>query len=138
MVCIQLPAFDIVKESWDNRVDFHASGELMWLDKSCPWKAHVFSLEEKQGKEGLVKFVIYKDERNMFRIQAVPARLNDFANRVSLCEAYRGLRAKELSELMGVEDAEFAHAGGFIGGAWSLETVIKMAEASIEEAKSKK
>ena len=33
----------------------------------------------------------------------------------------------------GVSDAEFVHANGFIGGAWSLESCIKLAEDSLAE-----
>ena len=110
----------------------------MWLEKTCPWKSHSFAIEKAEDKEGLLKFVIYKDGRGMFRIQAVPANLNEFGNRVDICAAYRGLRGKELNEAAGVPDAEFVHAAGFIGGAWSLASVIKMAEASLVEGKNKK
>lgn len=30
-----------------------------------------------------------------------------------------------------MKDIEFVHHSGFIGGAWSLETAIKMAEISV-------
>lgn len=39
----------------------------------------------------------------------------------------RGLRGEELSKVAGVTDAEFVHAAGFIGGAWSTESAIKIA-----------
>jgi len=54
--------------------------------------------------------------------------------RVPLCKAWRGLRAQELKSMIdGVTDIEFVHHSGFIGGAWSMESVIKMAELSILE-----
>lgn len=34
-----------------------------------------------------------------------------------------------------MKDMEFVHHAGFIGGAWSLDTVIKMAEISMEAKK---
>jgi len=52
---------------------------------------------------------------------------------VSLCKAWRGLRAEELRKITNFKDIEFVHHGGFIGGAWSLESCIKMAELSIQE-----
>lgn len=56
-----------------------------------------------------------------------------FENRVSICKAYRGLRGAELNEVSGLADCEFVHAAGFIGGAWTLESAVKMAESSMEE-----
>ena len=35
--------------------------------------------------------------------------------------------------MVGRDDCEFVHAAGFIGGAWSLETVVKIAEDSLRE-----
>lgn len=53
-----------------------------------------------------------------------------------LCKAWRGLRADDLRKF-GPEfhDMEFVHHAGFIGGAWSLPTVLIMAQRSLEEAK---
>jgi uncharacterized UPF0160 family protein len=55
--------------------------------------------------------------------------------RVPLCKAWRGLRADELKKITDFTDIEFVHHSGFIGGAWSLESAIKMAEESLKEAK---
>ena len=43
------------------------------------------------------------------------------------------MRGGPLNEASGLPDCEFVHAAGFIGGAWSLESAVKMAEASMEE-----
>jgi len=67
----------------------------------------------------------------MFRVQALPAELGKFDNRVSLAEEMRGLRGEELNKAAGLTDGEFVHASGFIGGAWSKESAIKMAELSM-------
>jgi uncharacterized UPF0160 family protein len=60
-----------------------------------------------------------------------------FDTKAPLCEAWRGLRGPELEKVSGIEKIEFAHHSGFIGGAWTLEAVIKMAELSLEELKRK-
>ena len=52
---------------------------------------------------------------------------------MSICKAYRGLRGGPLNEASGLSDCEFVHAAGFIGGAWSLESAVKMVEASMVE-----
>ena len=70
----------------------------------------------------------------MWRVIAIPAkRVGGFDNRVSICKSYRGLRGEELEKATGCIDAEFCHTAGFIGGAWSRESAIKMAEASVKE-----
>jgi uncharacterized UPF0160 family protein len=60
----------------------------------------------------------------MFRVQAVPDKPGSFLNRIGLHPDWRGLREKELKEKSGIHDIEFVHNSGFIGGAWSLESVI--------------
>ena len=32
------PAFNIAKEAFDKRTEFHDSGEIIFLKKVCPWK----------------------------------------------------------------------------------------------------
>mmetsp|Transcript_100945 Transcript_100945/g.139286 ORF Transcript_100945/g.139286 Transcript_100945/m.139286 type:complete len:83 (+) Transcript_100945:924-1172(+) len=78
-----------------------------------------------------------KDARNMYRVQTVPPKLGSFDMRVPLAEAWRGKRQGDLNEASGLTDGEFVHKSGFIGGAWSQESVIKMAELSIKEFEDK-
>jgi uncharacterized UPF0160 family protein len=80
-----------------------------------------------------LKFALYKDERNMFRIQAISLTPSSFENRVSLCKDWRGIRDQELADKSGIESIAFVHHSGFIGGAWKLEDAIKMAELSLKE-----
>ena len=91
-------------------------------------------IEKEKELEGHIKFMFYKDGRGMTRIQALPkGKSSQFQNIVSIHSTYRGLRGDELQKVSGCSDAEFVHATGFIGGAWSTESAIKMAEASIQE-----
>jgi len=69
----------------------------------------------------------------MYRVQTVPPKGSGFDMRVPLCKAWRGLRAEELKKITEFTDMEFVHHAGFIGGAWSLESAIKMAELSLRE-----
>lgn len=107
---------------------------FLQLHGSCPWKEHVYDIEKENQLQGLIKFVFYKDARGMFRVQAVSKGMDTFENRVSICEKYRGLRDDQLNEASGLKDGSFVHATGFIGGAWSQESAIKIAEASLKEA----
>lgn len=56
---------------------------------------------------------------------------SSFDNRISIYSKLCGLRGKELSEAASVPDAEFVHAAGFVGGAWSMESCLKIAEDSL-------
>lgn len=53
-------------------------------------------------------------------------------NRCNIHQKYRGLRGQALNKAAGITDGEFVHQSGFIGGAWSLQSCIKMAEDSIK------
>ena len=90
------------------------------------------NIEKENDIYGSTKFVFFKDGRGMYRIQAVSVG-NSFENRVSIHKDYRGLRGEELSKAAGITDGEFIHAAGFIGGAWSIESCLKMAEASLKQ-----
>lgn len=107
----------------------------MYFEKSCPWKDHLFDIEEETDKKGLIKYVFFKDERGMIRVQAMSDAPGSFGTRMPLHQDWRGLRGPELATISGFEDIEFVHHAGFIGGAWSLETAIKMAEQSVHVCK---
>lgn len=52
LVMVKMPALNLVKEAFAERKSFHPSGELLFLEKQCPWKAHLFSIEKDEGCEG--------------------------------------------------------------------------------------
>jgi uncharacterized UPF0160 family protein len=130
-----LPAFDIVKKAWDDRESFHASKQILFFEKMCPWKEHLFTIEEELELNGEVKFVMFVDGRGMWRINTVPPHKSSFDMRVPLCKEWRGLRKEELAKIEGnpLTDIDFVHNTGFCGGAWSKETVIQMALLSIQQ-----
>lgn len=126
-----LPAKNMVKTYFNERHAFHSSKEFVHIRQYCPWHEHLTNQEKEEGVGEQIKFVFYQDQRGMFRVQAV--NKTGFINRVSLHEKFRGLREKELQEISGCNDAVFVHAAGFIGGAWSLESCVKMAEVSMDK-----
>lgn len=53
--------------------------------------------------------------------------------RLGLCEAWRGIKDEaKLKQLSGIQDIDFVHASGFIGGAVSQESVILMGVMSMQ------
>jgi len=131
-----LPAYSIVETAFNNRTNIDPSGEIILFDQMCPWKSHLYVLEEKNQVSGQVKYALFQDVKGAWRIQAVPVEENSFASRIPLHKEWRGLRDAELSEKSGIPGCVFVHASGFIGGAMSYEGVLQMAKLSLEAAQS--
>ncbi|KAJ6410957.1 hypothetical protein OIU84_007666 [Salix udensis] len=128
-----LPARSIVRECLASREDIDSSGEIMVLTKSCPWKLHIFELEEKMKINPSIKYVIYQDDRSEnWRIQAVAVSPDKFESRKPLPLPWRGLVDDELSEATGIPGCVFVHMSGFIGGNQSYEGALEMARTSLK------
>ncbi|XP_013859583.1 MYG1 exonuclease [Austrofundulus limnaeus] len=130
-----LPAREVVKEAVMGRHQVDPSGEIMVFSQSgCPWKEHLFALEEELQVEVPIKFVLYSDQNGQWRVQCVPAGLHTFQNRLPLLEEWRGVRDEALSELSGIKGCIFVHAGGFIGGNKTKEGALEMARRTLQAA----
>lgn len=67
-------------------------------------------------------------------MQGIPENWGSFDLRIGLKEAWRGIKdMKELITISGIPDIVFVHNSGFIGGAKSYESTLKMALESIED-----
>ena len=135
-----LPARRIVEDAVRTAGEAHASGKVIKLARPCPWKDHLFDLEAETDKVGHFVYVLYPEGdpataapgTNMnWRVQCVPVQGDEFASRKKLPEKLCGLRDADLSKALGVDDAIFVHAGGFIGGAKSLSTATKLADVGL-------
>lgn len=128
-----LPARSIIVECLAARKDIDPSGEIMVLKKSCPWKLHIFELEEDLKVQPSIKYVIYEDDRRTsWRVQAVALGPDRFESRKPLPHHWRGLEGKELSEIAGIPGCVFVHMSGFIGGNQTYEGALEMARASLK------
>ncbi|CAA6656359.1 unnamed protein product [Spirodela intermedia] len=127
-----LPARSIIIECLAARGDVDPSGEIMVLNNFCPWKLHLFELEEELKVDPLIKYVIYQDDRSKsWRVQAVAASPDSFESRKPLPLPWRGLRDDELSRQSGIPGCVFVHMSGFIGGNQSYDGALTMARASL-------
>jgi len=127
------PARSLVEASITNRFSVHPSGQIAVIEKGgCPWKDHLFSLEEERQIKGQILYLLYEDTSGQWRVQCVPEELGTFTNRKSLPEAWRGIRDEALSTLSGIEGCVFVHASGFIGGNKTREGAMKMAVKALE------
>ncbi|GER43666.1 protein MYG1, partial [Striga asiatica] len=118
-----LPARSIVIECLEARLDVDPSGEIMVLNRFCPWKLHLFELEEELKTNPPIKYVLY---------QAVAIAPDRFESRKALPAQWRGLRDDELSKESGISDGVFVHMSGFIGGNRTFEGALAMAKAALK------
>ncbi|CAL8355256.1 unnamed protein product [Gadus morhua 'NCC'] len=128
-----LPARVVVEEAIKERHQADPSGEVVILSQGgCPWKEHLFALEEELKVDTPIKFLLYPDQNRQWRVQCVPAGLSTFKNRLSLLEEWRGIRDQALSDLSGIEGCIFVHASGFIGGNKTKEGALEMARRTMQ------
>jgi uncharacterized UPF0160 family protein len=123
------PAKEIVEEAYKNRLKFHPSGKIMCLKTGCPWKDHLYSIEEKGSQ--LLFVIIPSSTNNNFQLAAIPISQGTFENRKPLCKAWRGKRDEELKKVTGFADAVFVHTTGFMGIFGTMESALKAAEECI-------
>ena len=124
-----LPAKNIVKEAVSKRTE----DNIVIFEQYVNWKEHLFNVEAELGIEGQINFVIIKTSNGDIRVNTVPVRLGSFEFRVGLPVNLRGLRDEELSSAAGIPDGVFVHSAGFIGGAKSVDSCLKLARMGIEE-----
>ncbi|SCU99730.1 LANO_0F03378g1_1 [Lachancea nothofagi CBS 11611] len=126
-----MPAKTLVEEAVQKRFEVDPSGKIIVLTQFCPWKEHLYAIEREQGIENEILFVLFADSSGKWRVSTVSVSATSFNFRKGLPEPLRGLRDDELSEKSGLPGCIFIHAAGFIGGASSKETVLKLAQMSL-------
>ncbi|EAR83677.1 melanocyte proliferating protein, putative (macronuclear) [Tetrahymena thermophila SB210] len=135
-----LPAYDIVKQSVLNRFNVHPSGEIVILETVVPWKSHLEDLEKSLNLGKQIKFVLFPESsaKKAWRVSTVPENWGTYDLRIGLKEEWRGIKdMTELKNVTKIDDIVFVHNSGFIGGAKSYESVLRMALESIEAHNAK-
>jgi len=129
------PARHIVEKALLSRFDVDPSGKIILLNQFCPWKEHLFDLEEEQELGEVILYALFGDTNGSWRVQCVSKKGGSFENRLSLPEQWRGLRDEELSKASGVPGCVFVHMSGFIGGNLNKEGALKMARIALHQGK---
>ncbi|XP_041982904.1 MYG1 exonuclease isoform X1 [Aricia agestis] len=133
-ITVWLAAREFVKSAVKERFDVHESGQILYFNGHFPWKDHLFELEAEMGLANEVKYVVFNDKPNSWRVQAVPLTPGSFVLRKPLHADWRGVRDEELSNVAGIPDCIFCHTSGFIGGNKTKDGAIAMALASLKAA----
>jgi uncharacterized UPF0160 family protein len=131
---VWLPGREPVERALASRKEVHPSGQVLKLPCYCPWKEHLYELEEEHKVSPLPLYVLYEDEKKQWRVQAISAAPGSFDSRKALPEAWRGLRDEQLSAVTGVPGGIFVHASGFIGGCATEAGATAMAIAALSLA----
>eukprot|EP00116_Pleurobrachia_bachei_P008586 sb/3468848/ len=155
MARVWLPAKNLVKQAFEDRFNVHPSGKIIRLSgDGCPWKQHLYDLEEETDTEGSILYVLAKSA-DSWRVITVGVKGEGFTNRLPLPEKWCGVRDEALSELTGIPQLRcfknivfeviapnlpppplfqcvFVHASGFIGGNRTMEGALQMASKSLE------
>ena len=126
------PARSIVQKALDERMEVHPSGKIMVFSTACPWKDHLFDLEDSSSSSSKVLYALYADMGGSWRIQAVPMDPTSFSSRKALPSSWQGLRDEKLSEHCGIPGCIFIHASGFIGGHANYEGALAMAIKALD------
>ena len=130
-----LPAREYVRESYQRRMAFDEQGRILVFMKGCPWKDHLYSLEEENPSEGKVLYVLYPEseqEGAKWRVQAVSLTEGSFESRKALPAAWRGVRDEDLSSIAGIPGCVFVHTSGFIGGNVTRHGALVMAKKALD------
>eukprot|EP00244_Chara_vulgaris_P011890 TRINITY_DN6041_c0_g2_i1.p1 TRINITY_DN6041_c0_g2~~TRINITY_DN6041_c0_g2_i1.p1 ORF type:complete len:335 (-),score=52.87 TRINITY_DN6041_c0_g2_i1:184-1188(-) len=129
---VWLPARSIVSGCLERRFDSHKSGEILVLDRFCPWKLHLFDLEQELKIDPSIKYCLYQDDRSgSWRVQAVSVAPGNFESRKPLPEAWRSMRDEELSQVADIPGCIFVHTSGFIGGNKTIDGALAMASKAL-------
>jgi len=124
-----------VEKAFSTRFEVYESGEILKFDRPCAWKDSVYEIEKKNDCVGTIKFVLFQDKSGGegWRVQAVSVDAGSFSNRKSLKKEWRGISQEDFAKISGMPDVVFCHGAGFIGGARSYESALKMAVLSLQE-----
>ncbi len=103
---------------------------IVVLDRKLPWEKAVY-----EGGLDELLFVIYPNEdQTAWYCRTVPPEPGSFGQRLALPEPWRGLQDEAFSKAAGIPDGVFCHPAGFIGGARSLGSCVRLAELAIAAA----
>ncbi|XP_065354445.1 MYG1 protein-like [Calliphora vicina] len=125
-------AKEYVRTALKTAKSIYESGEILVLEKFCPWKHHLHALEKEFKVVGVPKLVVFVNASGGWCVAGVPVTPDSYLGRKFLPEPWRGLRDEELSKLVGIEGLTFVHHTGFIGVAKTKDAAIAMAIKSVQ------
>eukprot|EP01069_Polyplicarium_translucidae_P009649 Polyplicarium_translucidae@DN3331_c1_g1_i1.p2 len=135
LIDVWWPARALAEKGFNDRMNFHPSGKMIFIEEASPWIEHLYEIEKGANAEGEILFAVYPDwaAPGDYRIQCVPVKNGDFKKRLPLPSELGGLGEEELKK-SGIDDLRFVHKALFIGGAHSLKGAISLGELAMRSA----
>lgn len=112
----------------ESAIEQAGGGPVIELQRNMPWREVVVA-----GAPA-ARFVVYPKGGDGWGLQAVPAELGTFANRVDLPEAWAGLSDEALVAASGIPGARFCHPSRFYAAAEHREAILEIARRALAEA----
>jgi uncharacterized UPF0160 family protein len=79
-----------------------------------------------------ILYAVYPNEfAGTWKVECVPTKPTTLDSRKLFPESWRGLRDADLQAVTGLDDAQFCHPSGFLLGAVSKESAVKLAKMSL-------
>lgn len=134
-----LPARNLVKKAYEERLQYDPRGRILVLSEGMPWADHLYNLEKEcpipDGVAPQVLYVLFPENAepdSKWRIRAVSKENGGFENRKDLPDPWKGMRDAQLDELTGIPGGVFVHAAGFIGGNKTFDGALAMARKAVD------
>lgn len=98
---------------------------IIVLDVRVPWEDAIFDLGLDQA------LYVVRPAGDAWTCSAVPPERGSFGQRLSLPDAWGGIRDEDFAKMTGVSDATFCHPARFVCGAKSREGVLALAKMAV-------
>lgn len=113
------------KDIVDRAID-ESTNHIMVLPVYVPWHDCFFDSQNKKASD--IWFVVYPSRRGGYNFQGIPTKPGEGDQRKAIPRNWRGVPKEQLRKITGVNDANFVHIAGYLGGAESFEGAMKMAK----------
>lgn len=113
------------KDIVDRAID-ESTNHIMVLPVYVPWHDWFFDSQNKKASD--IWFVVYPSRRGGYNFQGIPTKPGEGDQRKAIPRNWRGVPKEQLRKITGVNDANFVHIAGYLGGAESFEGAMKMAK----------
>lgn len=111
----------IVQTAIDSAIE--SGKNYIIVPENCEWMKPLFQCKDCDQ----ILYTIYPKE-NKWYIKTVPIEFGSFQSKKDLPKAWHGLNNEEFSAKSNITDGIFCHHKGFICGANSYESIIKLTE----------
>jgi uncharacterized UPF0160 family protein len=123
-----VPAIEMVKAAFEKRFEAHPGGQVLLLEVSCPYDAHLKAIETETGCQPIL-FVVYPRVGGGWGVSTISTGVG-FQRRKSL--PFPGFDKEQLERATGIEGAIFVHKAAFTSAFKTREGALAFAKLAVE------